>query len=88
MDGDGDIDVMVVSAYNNWERPDAWSLAMFENDGQMGFTQRPITGTPTHLITLAVGDLDADRRPDLVTGGMHMSYPFDRMSRVTTWMRR
>ncbi len=88
MDGDGDIDVVVVSAYNNWERPDAWSLALFENDGQMGFTQRPVTGTPTHLITLAIGDLDADGRPDLVTGGMHMSYPFDRMSRVTTWTQR
>ncbi len=88
MDGDGDIDVVVVSAYNNWERPDAWSLAMFENDGRMGFTLRPIAGTPTHLITLAIGDLDGDARPDLATGGMHMSYPFDRMSRVMVWTSR
>lgn len=88
LDGDGDLDVALVSAYNNWDRPEALSLAWFENDGQMGFTLRPMTGTPTHLITLAVADLDRDGRPDLVTGGMHMSYPFDRMSRVTVWHHR
>ena len=54
----------------------------------MQFTLRPVTGTPTHLITLAVADLDGNGRPDLVTGGMHMSFPFDRMSRVTVWMHR
>jgi len=54
----------------------------------MGFTLRPIAGTPTHLITLAIGDLDGDARPDLATGGMHMSYPFDRMSRVMVWTSR
>jgi hypothetical protein len=85
LDGDGDMDVVLVSAYNNWDRPDALSLAWFENDGAMGFTLRPVAGSPTHLITLAVGDVDGDDKPDLVTGGMHMSYPFDRMSRVTLW---
>ena len=85
LDGDGDIDIAVVSAYNNWEKPDAQSLAWFENDGKMGFTLHPLATSPTHLITLAVGNLDGDSRPDLVTGGMHMSYPYDRMSRVTVW---
>jgi hypothetical protein len=37
------------------------------------------------LITLAIGDLNGDGRPDLATGGMHMSWPYDRMSRVTVW---
>jgi len=88
MDGDGDMDVALVSAYNDWDRPGALSLAWFENDGNLNFTLRPVTGTPTHLITLAVADLNGDRLPELVTGGMHMSYPYDRMSRVTVWMHR
>ncbi len=85
LDGDGDTDIAVVSAYNNWEQPDAQSLAWFENDGKMGFTLHPLATSPTHLITLAIGNIDGDSRPDLVTGGMHMSYPYDRMSRVTVW---
>lgn len=85
MDGDGDLDIVVVSAYNDWARPEAQSLSWLENDGAMGFTLRDIASAPTHLITLAIGDLDGDGRPDLVTGGMHMSWPFDRMSRVTIW---
>jgi hypothetical protein len=85
MDGDGDLDIVVVSAYNDWARPDAQSLAWLENDGTMLFTLRDVANTPTHLITVAVGDLDTDGRPDLATGGMHMSFPYDRMSRVTVW---
>lgn len=51
----------------------------------MGFTMHDQANTPTHLLTLAVGDVTGDGRPDLVTGGGHMSWPYDRMSRVTVW---
>ena len=87
IDGDGDLDVAVVSAYNNWDAPGALSLVWLENDGRMQFSLHAIATTPTHLITLALGDLDGNGQVDLVTGGMHVSRPYDRMSRVTAWSR-
>ena len=44
-----------------------------------------LANAPTHLITLGAGDFTGDGRADLVTGGLHMNRPFDRLSRVTLW---
>jgi hypothetical protein len=52
----------------------------------MGFTLHGIGSTPTHLMTLAAGDLDGDGRPDVATGGMHISRPYDRIGRITAWL--
>jgi hypothetical protein len=85
LDGDGDLDVVVVSAYNAWDDPAAQSLVWLENDGRMRFAMHDIASSPTHLVTVAAGDLTGDGLPDLATGGMHISRPYDRMSRITMW---
>jgi len=84
-DGDGDLDVLLVTSNNDWDNPQAPSLLWLENDGRLNFTVRSLATAPTHLLALAVGDLDGDKIPDAVTGGMHISRPYDRIGRVTAW---
>lgn len=88
VDGDGDLDVVVSSANNDWDNPQAPSLVWLENNGHMQFTKHAIATSPTHLDTLFAGDLDGDGLPDIVAGGMHISRPYTRMGRVTMWMNR
>jgi FG-GAP-like repeat len=88
VDSDGDLDVVVVSANNDWDDPNAPSVVWLENNGRLQFSMHTIASSPTHLITLATGDLDGDGKPDLVTAGMHISRPYDRMARVTAWTNR
>ena len=38
LDGDGDLDVLLVTANNDWDNPAAPSLLWLENDGKMQFT--------------------------------------------------
>lgn len=88
VDGDGDMDVVVVSAYNQWSDPTAQSLVWLENNGRQQFAMHDVTSNPTHLVTLALGDYDANGTIDFVTGGMHISPPYERLSRVTLWANR
>jgi hypothetical protein len=86
LDGDGDLDVLIVESNGDWDNPQSPSLLWLENDGKMMFRMRGIATSPTHLLTLAVGDLDGDGKPDAVTGGMHISRPYDRIGRITAWL--
>ncbi|HKE83496.1 MAG TPA: VCBS repeat-containing protein [Vicinamibacterales bacterium] len=85
LDGDGDLDVLIVTSNNDWDNPRAPSLLWLENDGHQTFTAHPIASSPTHLLTVAIGDLDGNGTPDAVTGGMHISRPYDRIGRITAW---
>ncbi len=86
IDNDGDIDLFAVSCFNKWEDPEAQSLVWMENTGDMQFTIHGLASNPTHLLTLETGDFNNDGLMDLVTGGMHVYPPYDRMGRITLWI--
>lgn len=88
IDGDGDQDILAVSGFNHWEKPDAVSLLCFENNGEQRFTPRVLAHAPTHLFIVAAADLDGNGTVELVTGSFHAYPPFDHIGRVTLWERR
>ncbi len=88
VDGDGDMDVVAVSCYNFWEKPEAQSIILFENDGKMDFTERDIAHSPTHLITVETADMNQDGKPDFVTGKMNVYPPFSKDGRVVLWLNK
>ena len=88
LNGDGAMDIVAVSGFGDWKNPAAPALVVFENDGEMNFTQKILAHAPTQLITCAVGDLGGSGRPAIVTGGVYAFPPFDKMSRVTLWRQK
>ncbi len=87
VDGDGDLDVITSSCFNDWSKSDAYSLICFENDGSMNFTVRPLATAPTHIVDVEVFDFDGDGQDELVTGGFHAYPPWDRVSAITVWIK-
>lgn len=85
LNGDGAMDVVAVSGFNDWKDPKAIALAAFMNDGKMNFTLHVLAHEPTQLMTCAAGDLDGSGKISLVTGGFYSYPPFDHMSRLTLW---
>ena len=87
LDADGDLDVIAVSGFNNWDDPSAISMMWFRNEGNEVFRPQVLSHYPTHLLCTAVGDFDNDGVPSIVTGGFHAYPPYDHMSRILLWER-
>jgi hypothetical protein len=87
LDGDGDLDIVATSGFNDWSRAEAVSLMAFENLGGGRFEPRPLAHAPTHLIVVKAADLFNDGRVALVTGAFVFYPPYDRASRITLWER-
>ena len=88
LDGDGDLDIVFVASNSDWDNPQSPSLVWLENNGKMTFTLHGVGNAPTHLQTVAIGDLNGTGGPDAVTGGMHISRPYDRIGRITAWLSK
>jgi hypothetical protein len=86
LDGDGDLDVVLVSMCNEWETAGSASLVWLENAGRGDFRTWQIDDRPIHLITVACGDLDGDGRADVVAGRCaHFDLP-GRSDRLCAWL--
>lgn len=88
LNGDGFIDLLAVSCFADWSDPESVSMMAWINDGQQHFTPVVLARKPTHLVAAAVGDLDGNGKPVIVTGGFHAFPPYDSMGNITLWRRK
>lgn len=88
LDGNGVMDIVCVSGFNDWKDPRAASLVVFKNDGKQNFTMHVLAHDPIEQITCAAGDLDGSGLPSIVTGGFTAYPPFERMGRITLWRQK
>lgn len=87
LDGDDHKDVVALSAFNNWGKPDAVSLVWYKNDGKMNFTPHILAYEPIQLLTADAADFDGNGKQAIITGAFFGTSPYDRMSRITLWRR-
>ncbi len=88
LNGDGYVDLVTVSCFADWSDPEAVSLMAWMNDGKQNFTPVVLAHRPIQLITAAVGDLDGNGVPVIVTGGFHVLPPYHDMSNITLWRKK
>jgi hypothetical protein len=88
LNGDGSIDLLAVSCLANWDDPNAVSMMAWLNDGRENFTPVVLARRPIQLVTAAIGDLDGNNVPVIVTGGFHALPPYREMSNITLWRRK
>ena len=85
LNADGHKDIVLVSMFNEWEQAENASIVWLENDSRQNFKTWQIDQSPTHLVTVACGDLNGDGRDDIVAGGLHLLGPYDRLGSITGW---
>ena len=85
LDGDGDLDVVVASLFNDWSDPARQSLIWLEQVSRGRFVGHGLGSAPTHLATAALADFDGDGMLDIVAGGLHAFGPWDRVGSITLW---
>ena len=88
LNGDGFIDLVAVSCFADWTDPNAISMMAWLNDGHQNFTPVILAHKPIQLVTAAVGDLDGNGIPVIVTGGFYAVPPFESMSNITLWRKK
>jgi hypothetical protein len=88
LNGDGFTDLVAVSGFADWSNPATASVMAWLNDGHENFTPVVIAHAPIQLVAAAVGDLDGNGVPVIVTGGFHALPPYERMSNITLWRRK
>lgn len=88
LNGDGFMDLVAVSGFADWSNPATVTIMAWLNDGHENFTPVVIAHEPIQLVAAAVGDLDGNGMPVIVTGGFHALPPYQRMSNITLWRKK
>jgi hypothetical protein len=88
LNGDGYIDLLAVSCFADESNPKAVAMMAWLNDGAQNFTPVTLAHRPYQFVAAAVGDLDGNGVPVIITAGFHSQPPYDRMSNITLWRKK